>query len=193
MIALIYTRGEALQAVQKALQQKPSLLTEITAVEFAAELYDHNVAGLINNDKCCNLWAAKLFEAGRKIEDEIDNLLESTHQEQTGLFKKSKNLKVNLDHAFSQLKGLQEFEADVREFQNFILTTDFHQKGDAIETLSDLARQLSDKLFLCFDLINRKLNEITAARITAGNLTLTVFFLIIALMNFVIILYRSHM
>lgn len=132
------------------------------------------------------LWSAKLFEAGTQLEQEGEELLLQAQCEPSGICGRLGSLNQHMNKVMAAMRSLCEFEADVREFQNSFLATDEMFKGPYLQALSDLADSLGSKLNMAFEITNRKMGEVWAARMTAANLflgSLAAFAAIVALVR----------
>lgn len=124
-----------------------------------------------------HLWAAYLIESSRKIEDQLEELVNGVISAGDRWWDESGRKKVtnSLDSLLAGRGSIRELEREAQVFMNAVaavsFTTGFEHQV-AVSALAETLRQIHETYGRVFDLCDLKLTSIWSRRLTYANLTI---------------------
>lgn len=128
-------------------------------------------------------WANELYIASTVLITSLRKIYDRSEASQS-VWYTNKNKLTEILADYKQLKlSLNSIYDDISEFQNCLLATDISEKQAQIEALSDQVKLLGTLETKITETTNRKLYEISASRVTAANILISVAALFVSLLS----------
>lgn len=127
-----------------------------------------------------SVYQIKMLAAGIEIENSISILISDIRNANSGFLGSKKKLLNMLNRYFEIEKSYKELKEEIQEFQCYALTPFAIASSDDVEMLIEISDEIKKNANISFELINRKISEISNSRLAITNLIISIVAIIIA-------------
>lgn len=187
----MYRKGQALlKGLERAKRITNS--TDITNInwerfdahQFIAEYTDLQEILLKHKDQPVdidNIWICELFNEGRFIEQQIEEVLDKVKNYSIGIFGWKTKWENQLQRLMQISNDLREFEQEVLDYQNITIFSDM---TNSMASSSQMLRIIKHKESRAYDIIYLKLSGIENKRVSYLSLLVAISVTIISALNY---------
>ncbi|AQS59387.1 hypothetical protein [Desulforamulus ferrireducens] len=128
-----------------------------------------------------NIWICELFNEGRKIEQQIEDILIQVKDYRTGVFGWKTKWENQLRKLMQISNDLREFEQEVLDYQNITIFSDV---TNSMVSSSQMLRIIKHKESRAYDIIHLRLSGIENKRVSYISLLVAISVTIISALNY---------